>query len=231
MSITTRQGNDATARFPELHPLAETLGSIDAILDGEIVLLDEHGTPELRAAATAHARELGVGRAPARGRAPGRAHDLRRAVARRPLDHGAALHRPPHAARPARARGPDVADPAHHLRRRARRCSPPRPSSVSKVSSPSASTAPTSPGDGPMRGARSSPRTGQELVVGGWLPGAGRLEGRLGSLLVGYHDDDGALQYAGRVGSGLDETARARLEQPPRTARPRRPARSRTRRS
>ena len=40
---------------------------------------------------------------------------------------------------------------------------------------------------------------GQELVVGGWLPGAGRLDGRLGSLLVGYYDD-GVLRYAGRVG-------------------------------
>ena len=47
----------------------------------------------------------------------------------------------------------------------------------------------------------------QELVVGGWLPGAGRLEGRLGSLLVGYLDD-GVLRYAGRVGSGLDEHKR-----------------------
>src|SRR5262249_50690614 len=51
----------------------------------------------------------------------------------------------------------------------------------------------------------------QELVVGGWLPGAGRLEGRLGSLLVGYHDDAG-LEFAGRVGSGIDATARERLE-------------------
>ena len=42
---------------------------------------------------------------------------------------------------------------------------------------------------------------GQELVVGGWLPGAGRLEGRLGSLLVGYYDD-GVLQLRGRVGLG-----------------------------
>jgi bifunctional non-homologous end joining protein LigD len=52
---------------------------------------------------------------------------------------------------------------------------------------------------------------GQEFVVGGWLPGNGRLEGRLGSLIVGYHDD-GALRYAGRVGSGIDERARALLE-------------------
>jgi bifunctional non-homologous end joining protein LigD len=58
---------------------------------------------------------------------------------------------------------------------------------------------------------------GQELVVGGWLPGAGRLEGQLGSLLVGYHDGDhdaggDALVFAGRVGSGIDATARDVLQ-------------------
>jgi bifunctional non-homologous end joining protein LigD len=47
----------------------------------------------------------------------------------------------------------------------------------------------------------------QELVVGGWLGGAGRLEGLLGSLLVGYHED-GRLRFAGRVGSGIDAAAR-----------------------
>jgi bifunctional non-homologous end joining protein LigD len=57
------------------------------------------------------------------------------------------------------------------------------------------------------------PTASQELVVGGWLPGKGRLEGRLGSLLVGYHDaPGGSLHYAGRVGSGLDEVKRRRLE-------------------
>ena len=46
--------------------------------------------------------------------------------------------------------------------------------------------------------------------MGGWLPGVGRLDGLLGSLLVGYHDDDG-LRYAGRVGSGITAASRARL--------------------
>jgi len=54
---------------------------------------------------------------------------------------------------------------------------------------------------------------GQEFVVGGWLTGNGRLAGRLGSLLVGYHAEPGGpLRYAGRVGSGIDEATRARLE-------------------
>ncbi len=52
----------------------------------------------------------------------------------------------------------------------------------------------------------------QELVVGGWLPGQAGLTGRLGSLLVGYYDDDHALCFAGRVGSGISGTTRDDLE-------------------
>jgi len=50
-------------------------------------------------------------------------------------------------------------------------------------------------------------------VVGGWLHGAGRLEGRIGSLLVGYHEPGGGLlRFAGRVGSGIDAATRSILE-------------------
>ena len=51
----------------------------------------------------------------------------------------------------------------------------------------------------------------QDLVIGGWLPGRGRRSETLGALLVGYHDSDGALRYAGRVGSGLTEAELGRL--------------------
>ena len=50
------------------------------------------------------------------------------------------------------------------------------------------------------------------VVVGGWLPGEGTRSGRLGALVVGYHDDDGALHYAGRVGSGFNEAELKRLQ-------------------
>ena len=43
----------------------------------------------------------------------------------------------------------------------------------------------------------------QELVVGGWTKGEGGRAGQLGSLLVGYYDDGGALRYAGHVGTGF----------------------------
>ncbi len=50
-----------------------------------------------------------------------------------------------------------------------------------------------------------------DVVVGGWLPGEGNRSGRLGALVVGVHDDDGVLKYAGRVGTGFDQRELDRL--------------------
>jgi bifunctional non-homologous end joining protein LigD len=57
-------------------------------------------------------------------------------------------------------------------------------------------------------------RRRQELVIGGWLPGEGNRAGRIGALLVGYHDaagDGGPLRFAGRVGTGFKEAELRRL--------------------
>jgi bifunctional non-homologous end joining protein LigD len=45
----------------------------------------------------------------------------------------------------------------------------------------------------------------QELVIGGWTPGEGRRRKRIGALLLGHHDPEGNLVYAGRVGTGFSE--------------------------
>jgi bifunctional non-homologous end joining protein LigD len=45
----------------------------------------------------------------------------------------------------------------------------------------------------------------QEFVVGGWQPGEGSRYGGVGSLLIGYYDDEKKLRYAGGVGSGLKQ--------------------------
>ena len=52
-------------------------------------------------------------------------------------------------------------------------------------------------------------RPEQELVVGGWVTGAGRAV-ELGALLVGVHED-GNLRYAGKIGAGFTNTNRAEL--------------------
>ena len=48
-------------------------------------------------------------------------------------------------------------------------------------------------------------RRQQEFVIGGWLPGEGNRASTLGALLIGYHDETGALRYAGRVGTGFTD--------------------------
>ena len=51
----------------------------------------------------------------------------------------------------------------------------------------------------------------QEVVIGGWLPGEGHREGRIGSLLIGYHRN-GDLVYAGKVGTGFTDRMLEELE-------------------
>jgi bifunctional non-homologous end joining protein LigD len=57
--------------------------------------------------------------------------------------------------------------------------------------------------------------TVQDVVIGGWHPGRGQPN-RLGSLLVGAHDQHGSLVYLGDVGTGFSQVAlrdlQARLE-------------------
>lgn len=52
----------------------------------------------------------------------------------------------------------------------------------------------------------------QELVIGGYTPGEGALAGSMGSLLLGYHDADGRLRYAGHVGTGFSEKDRLAIK-------------------
>jgi bifunctional non-homologous end joining protein LigD len=50
-----------------------------------------------------------------------------------------------------------------------------------------------------------------EVIVAGWAPGAGRRSGMIGSLLLGMFDDAGRLQFVGNVGTGFTQQALADL--------------------
>ncbi|MGW0232350.1 non-homologous end-joining DNA ligase [Actinopolymorpha singaporensis] len=50
----------------------------------------------------------------------------------------------------------------------------------------------------------------QEVVIGGWQPGKGRREGTIGSLLLGVPGPDG-LEYVGQVGTGFTDEMLADL--------------------
>ena len=54
-------------------------------------------------------------------------------------------------------------------------------------------------------------RRSGDFVIGGWREGEGARAGSVGALLLGAYDEDGALRYVGRVGSGFSDRALAEL--------------------
>ena len=110
--LFTRNGNEVTHRYPELRGLGVAFGPRDAVLDGEIVALDENGRPSFELLQRRmHVESPSVIRRLARRSARG-LHGVRRAVARRALVDVVAVPRPARA--PARAR-------SHRARRGRRR--------------------------------------------------------------------------------------------------------------
>ena len=165
---------------------------------------------ELRAAAAAHARRERHADPASRRVDAGDLHGLRRAAPRRAADHWDC--RTPSGAgcwsrcscRAARGRH----------RRRGSAAAPwswRRPASRgSRAWSPSGSTRPTIPGRRSEDWLKVKHLRTQEVVIGGWKPGAGRREGMVGSLLLGVQGAEG-LEYAGKVGTGFSEQALADL--------------------
>ena len=208
---TSRQGNDATSRFPELQGLGRALGSTAVVLDGEIVTLGDDGRPSferlqprMQAGSDRAVRTL-VETTPAvvmlfdilwlDGHATTALPytDRRRLLERLGLA-GPAWQTPPTTV----GHGATVMDAARTLGFEG--------IVMKRLDSPYL------PGRRSDAWRKLKLEGRQELVVGGWLPGKAGLAGRLGSLLVGWFDDAGALRYAGRVGSGISGTTRDDLE-------------------
>jgi bifunctional non-homologous end joining protein LigD len=197
-------GRDAATSFPELAALAPALAPLDALLDGEVVALDAAGRPSFERLQ----RRMHVSSAAEAGRRAAETpvayvvfdllrlggHDLtgRPWRERRRLLDQIADDLPP---------GVDVAgvyDDGPDLLAAAD-----QRGLEGVVAKRVDST--YVPGGRNRSWIKVKVRQHDELVVGGWSGGAGNREGRLGSLLVGFHQEpgDGVLRYAGRVGSGF----------------------------
>ncbi|MQA95634.1 MAG: DNA polymerase LigD [Streptosporangiales bacterium] len=217
---TGRRVNDVTARYPELAALAGQLGRHRAVLDGEVVALDEAGRPSFER--LQHRMHV----------VPGAA--LLREV---PVTYvvfdllyldGRELFGLPYGDRRELLDGLEI--------QAARVQTPPSFPAASEADAEDLLRATAEQGlegviakrlDSTYRPGRRSGdwlkvktfRT-QDVVVVGWKPGQGRRAGGVGSLLVGVYEN-GELRFAGHVGTGftdriLDETARllAPLEVP-----------------
>jgi len=216
MRFVTRNGNDVTARYPELGRMNRALSMHRAILDGEVVAFVENGSHPPK---------------PSFGALQGRMHLTREAQIRRlakeaPVNYmafdllwldGRSLMDRPYEERRAALRalladGERWQVPDHVAGGGAQLLAATREQGLEGIVAKRLDS-PYEPGrrSGVWRKVKNTNR--QELVIGGWLPGEGRRQDRIGALLVGARDEDGdgPLRFAGRVGTGFTEAELDRL--------------------
>jgi bifunctional non-homologous end joining protein LigD len=203
LGLTSRKGTDITVRYPEVGRLPDGLVGHDAVLDGEIVAMDENGRPDFGALQNRmHRTGPEVGRMAAAMPVTYLVFDLLSwdgedllarpyAERRERLDAlGLAGHR--WVATPwfrGGGAGVRAASEENGLEGvvAKRLTSPYRPGL-------------RSPDWRKVKNVRT-----QSVVVGGWRPGQGRRAGGVGSLLFGVPDGEGNLVYAGHVGTGFSD--------------------------
>ncbi|HWH93471.1 MAG TPA: DNA ligase D [Baekduia sp.] len=211
MRFVTRNGNDVTARYPELARMNRALSMHRAILDGEVVAFDAEGRPSFGALqGRMHlTRDSAVKRLAKENPVTYMAFDLLwldgRSLMDRPyLERRAAL-------RALLADGERWQVPDHVVGGGEQLLAATREQGLEGVVAKRVDSC-YEPGrrGGAWRKIKNTNR--QELVIGGWLPGEGRRRQRIGALLVGLREEeDGALRFAGRVGTGFTEAELDRL--------------------
>jgi bifunctional non-homologous end joining protein LigD len=206
LRLWTRNGNEVTARYPELAPLAEAIDGHHAFFDGEIVAFDDQSRPSFeRLQRRMHVQaELEIQRLAHEVPVVYVVFDLlwldghittalpyedRRRLLSTLLQDGAAWSVPRH----------ELGDGHATI-------------DISKQFSLEGVVAKRvdsiyEPGRRSSAWLKVKNHARQEFVVGGWAPGKGARSTTFGALLLGYYDDAGALRYAGRVGTGFSEAA------------------------
>jgi bifunctional non-homologous end joining protein LigD len=203
LRLWTRNGNDVSARYPELAALPAALDGHDAFLDGEIVAFDERGRPSF-----GHLqRRMHVQAEPDIGRlavevpvvyvvfdllwldghlTTGLRYEDRRRLLAPLVPDGAAWRVPAHEL----GDGHATIAVSHEF-------------ALEGVMAKRLDSF-YEPGRRTPAWVKIKNHLSQELVIGGWVPGKGARATTFGALLLGYYDD-GALRYAGKVGTGFDQ--------------------------
>ena len=198
VAMWTRNSLDLTARFPSI---ARALGQLvvgDAVIDGEVAILDAAGVPRFELIQQGHNDEavlfafdlLRLDGEDLRGRPLNERRDLLRSL----------LSNAPANLRVSEELPPPIEAALAEVKRRG--------------------------GEGVMLKAPGSiyekgrsrewlklkAQATQELAIVGWMPGKGGLAGGLGALLLGVAEGDGFV-FAGKVGTGFSVKQRKELQE------------------
>ena len=218
VTLRSRNLSNVTSQYPELQGLAEALGETQAVLDGEIVALDASGRPSF---------QLLQGRFGVSARSTAQAKTQEAPVVYMVFDllylDGHDLTSLPYEERRRRLvnlplDGPRWrVSPARIGDGRAILADPRAEGVVAKRLG-----SPYEPGARSRAWLKIKEQRRQEFVIGGYTPGRGAREGRIGALLVGYYDatpDEARrrgvpqrFRFAGSVGTGFTSTVLRGLE-------------------
>ena len=224
------------ARYPELAAIGAALVGHEAILDGEIVAFDEAGRRAFSSCSGGwdSPTEATIRLRSAETPVTYVVFDLLwldgRSLLAEPYDAAA------RAARRARAStGPIGSRLRHHVGDGARLLEASGAQGLEGIVAKRLGS-PYRPGQRSREWIKVHNRRGQELVIGGWMPGEGTRGRRVGSLLVGHWDATPEeaerlgrpqrLVYAGGVGTGFTQAMLAELHRAAGAASPSRPPRS-----
>ncbi|MBD0843856.1 ATP-dependent DNA ligase [Streptomyces sp. TRM68416] len=208
--LRARSGEDVTAAYPELRGLGGALGTQAAVLDGEVLALDEQGRADFQLLQS----RMGLAHAPARA-----ARRAARAPVRLVLFDvmhlgGRLLTSLPYTRRRERLTGlgldgPYWSTPAALFGHGEQALRATREHGLEGLVCKRLDSV-YEPGVRSRAWIKIRNLHSEDVVVGGWLPGKGRLTGLPGAVLVGQRAG-GRLRYVGGVGTGWSERERAEL--------------------
>jgi bifunctional non-homologous end joining protein LigD len=213
--LESRNLNDVTRRYPDAAAVGSAFGlGRSAVLDGEVVAFDERGRPSF---------ERLQGRMHLTGDAAIDARTRSTPILYMVFDllylDGESLIRLPYTERRAHLEALDLngaswRTPAYHAGDGASLLAASQAQGLEGIVAKRLDS-PYEPGRRGGLWLKVKNTRRQELVIGGWLPGEGRREGRIGALLMGYYDHEPPtpeLRFAGKVGTGFDGRELDKLE-------------------
>lgn len=187
--LQSGSGRDVTATYPELAALADGVHGDRAILDGELVVFDDHGIPRFELMQR-HEREVVFHVFDVLHLA---GHDV---IALPYEDRRRLLTQAVEA-------GPNWLVPAHQIGTGAALLAATDAQGLEGVMAKRLGST-YQPGKRSPNWRKVKHRRPVEVVIGGFSAGSGGRASTFGSLLVGRHDGD-ALVFAGGVGTGFDQ--------------------------